>query len=72
MTSLLPPPDWELHLDLAPWWTGGAFLQRMLKGDSQGDNPTPNQDPALSAKITTGGLSAPRLQMEGEMPPPMD
>jgi hypothetical protein len=24
-----------------------------------GDSPTPNQDPALSAKVTTGGLSAP-------------
>jgi hypothetical protein len=27
----------------------------MLKGDS----PTPNQDPALSARVTTGDLSAP-------------
>jgi hypothetical protein len=31
----------------------------MLKGDSLGVSPAPNQDPALSAKVTTGGLSAP-------------
>jgi hypothetical protein len=31
----------------------------MLKGDSPGDSPTPNWDPALSAKVTTGGLSDP-------------
>jgi hypothetical protein len=31
----------------------------MLKGGQPGDSPTPNQDPALSAKVTTGGLSAP-------------
>jgi hypothetical protein len=31
----------------------------MLKGDSPGVSPAPNQDPALSAKVTTGGLSAP-------------
>jgi hypothetical protein len=31
----------------------------MLKGDSPGDSPTPNWDPALSAKVTTGGLRAP-------------
>jgi hypothetical protein len=31
----------------------------MLKGDSQGDSPAPNRDPALSAKVTTGGVSAP-------------
>jgi hypothetical protein len=31
----------------------------MLKRDSLGVSPAPNQDPALSAKVTTGGLSAP-------------
>jgi hypothetical protein len=32
----------------------------MLKrGDGTGDSPTPNRDPALSARVTTGGLSAP-------------
>jgi hypothetical protein len=31
----------------------------LKKGDSMGDSPTPNWDPALSAKVTTGGLSAP-------------
>jgi hypothetical protein len=46
-------------LNLLPWWTGGVFLQRRLKGDSTGDSPAPNQDPALSARVTTGDLSAP-------------
>jgi hypothetical protein len=50
----------------------------MLKGDSPGDIPTPNQDPALSAKVTTGGLSAPisrwkvrchLLWIDGSWPP---
>jgi hypothetical protein len=36
-----------------------ALLQRMLKGDSSGDSPTPTHDPALSARVTSGGLSAP-------------
>jgi hypothetical protein len=31
----------------------------MLKGDSPEVSPMPNRDPALSAKVTTGGLSAP-------------
>jgi hypothetical protein len=31
----------------------------MLKGDSPGDSSAPNQDPALSARVTTGGLSVP-------------
>jgi hypothetical protein len=31
----------------------------MLKEDSLGDSPAPNWDPALSARVTTGGLSAP-------------
>jgi hypothetical protein len=66
---------------LLPWWIGGAFLQRMLKGGQPGDSPTPNQDPALSAKVTTGGhptifypsiWRCPHLQMEGKVPPPMD
>jgi hypothetical protein len=53
-------------------------MQRMLKGDSLGDSPTPNRDPALSAKVTTGGLSAPvsrwkarchLLWIDGSQPP---
>jgi hypothetical protein len=55
----VPHPTGAYILNLLPWWTGGAFLQRMLKGGSPGDSPTPNWDPALSAKVTTGGLSAP-------------
>jgi hypothetical protein len=57
MTSLLLS-ERAYILNLLPWWTGGAFLQRMLKGDSPGDSPAPNRDPALFAKVTTGSLSA--------------
>jgi hypothetical protein len=82
MTSLLLSertlPDWGLHPEPATTGTGGAFLQRMLKGDSPGDSPAPNQDPALSARVTTGGLSAPvsrwkarchLLWIDGSWPP---
>jgi hypothetical protein len=31
----------------------------MLKADSMGDSPDPDRDPALSARVITGGLSAP-------------
>jgi hypothetical protein len=41
-------------------WTRGALLQRMSKkGNSLGDSPSPQWDLALSAKVITGGLSAP-------------
>jgi hypothetical protein len=59
VTSLLPPPNWGLYPELVTMVEGGAFLQRMLKGNSLGVSPAPNWDPALSAKVTTGGLSAP-------------
>jgi hypothetical protein len=35
------------------------FYRECLRGNSPGDSPSPNQDPILSAKVTTGGLSAP-------------
>jgi hypothetical protein len=64
MASLLlserAPSTRACILSLLPWWSGGALLQRMLqRGNSPGDSPTLNRDPALSAKVTTGGLSAP-------------
>jgi hypothetical protein len=79
MTSLLlserAPPYWGLHL----WWTGGELLQRMpRRGTAWEIAPPPNQDPALSAKETTGGLSAPisrwkvkshLLWIDGSWPP---
>jgi hypothetical protein len=37
----------------------GHFCRECLKGDSLGDSPAPNSDPALSARVTSGGLSAP-------------
>jgi hypothetical protein len=36
----------------------GHFCRECLRGDSLGDSPAPTRDPALSAKVTTGGLSA--------------
>jgi hypothetical protein len=59
----------------------GHFCRECLRGDSPGDRPTPNQDPALSAKVTTGGLSAPvsrwkmrchLLWIDGSQPPVHD
>jgi hypothetical protein len=55
----------------APTWLGPVswscyhdgqerhFCRECLRGDSPGDSPAPNRDPALSARVTTGGLSAP-------------
>jgi hypothetical protein len=37
----------------------GHFCTECLRGDSLGDSATLKQDPALSAKVTTGTLSAP-------------
>jgi hypothetical protein len=71
----LGPASWT-------WYTmvdrRGTSAENVQKGDSPGLSPTPNQDPALSAKVTTGGLSAtpspqpPHLQIDSEVPPPMD
>jgi hypothetical protein len=82
MTSLLlserAHPTGACILSLLPLWTGGALLQRMLKGDNPGDSPIPNRDSALSARVTTGGLSAPvsrwkakchLLWIDGSWPP---
>jgi hypothetical protein len=79
MTSLLlserAPPNWVLHPELGTVVDKrGTSAEDAQKEDSLGVSPAPNQDPALSAKVTTGGLSTPvsSLQMEGKVPPPMD
>jgi hypothetical protein len=64
MTSLQlserAPPDWGQHTELATMVNRrGTSAENAQKGDSLGDSPAPNRDPALSAKVTTGGLSAP-------------
>jgi hypothetical protein len=76
MTSLQlsgsAPPNWGLHPKLATIVNRrGTSTENAQKGNSLGDSPSPHQDPVLSAKVTTGGLSAPHLQMEGGVPPPM-
>jgi hypothetical protein len=66
-------PNRGLHPELATMverW--GTFPEKAQKGDRPGVSPTPNQDPAFSAKAITKGLSDPHLQMEGKVPPPMD
>jgi hypothetical protein len=40
-------------------WTEEALLQRVPKRGTAWRQPHPIQDPTLSAKVTTGGLSAP-------------
>jgi hypothetical protein len=59
MASLLlsekAPRDWGLYPELVTMMDKRGILQRMLKWDSR----TPIQNPALSAKVTTRGLSAP-------------
>jgi hypothetical protein len=53
------PPDWGLHLEFATVVDRrGTSIGNAKRGDSPGVSPTPNQDPALSARVTTGGLSA--------------
>jgi hypothetical protein len=53
------PPDGGLHLEFATIvYRRGTSTGNAKRGDSLGVNPAPNQDPALSAKVTTGGLSA--------------
>jgi hypothetical protein len=83
MTSLLlserAPPDWGLYPELATMVDRrGTSAENAQKGDSPGDSPTPNQDPALSVRVTTGGLSAPisrwktrchLLWIDGSRPP---
>jgi hypothetical protein len=73
MTSLQlsekAPPNWGLH----PCYHCG-----LPQGMQRGDSPTPLRDPALSARVTTGGLSAPvtrwkarchLLWIDGSRPP---
>jgi hypothetical protein len=64
MTSLQlsgnAPPNWGLHPELATIEDRrGTSAENVLKGDSLGDSPTLLCDPAHSAKVTTGDLSAP-------------
>jgi hypothetical protein len=56
----------------------GTSAENAQKGDSLGDSPNPHWDPDLSAKVTTGGLSAPvsrwkvkchLLWIDGSQPP---
>jgi hypothetical protein len=52
--------NWGLHPKLATMVDRrGTSAENAQKGVSPGDSPTPNRDPALSAKVTTGGLTAP-------------
>jgi hypothetical protein len=82
--------DKRHDLIAAPTWLGPTsrvcyhggqeehFCRECLRGDSLGVSPAPNWDPALSARVTTGGLSAPisrwkarccLLSIDGSWPP---
>jgi hypothetical protein len=54
-------PNWGQHSKLATIVEDrrGTSAENAQKGVSPGDSPAPLQDPALSAKVTTGSLSAP-------------
>jgi hypothetical protein len=63
MASLLlserAPLNWGLHPEPAIMVDKrGTSAENAQKGDGPGVSPAPSQDPALSAKVTTGGLSA--------------
>jgi hypothetical protein len=74
-----PPLDWGLRPELATIVDRrGTSSENAQKRDSPGDSPSPSQDPDLSAKVTTGGLSAPvsrgkvrchLLWIDGSQPP---
>jgi hypothetical protein len=54
------PPDWSLHPKLATIVDRrDTSVENDQKGDRPGNSLSPHWDPALSAKVTTGGLSAP-------------
>jgi hypothetical protein len=54
------PADWDLHLEFATVLDRrGTSAGNAQRENSLGDSPTPLRDPALSAKVTTGGPSAP-------------
>jgi hypothetical protein len=55
--------EWPTQLGLHPELATivdrrSTSAENAQKGDSTGDSSGPHQDPALSAKVTTGGLSA--------------
>jgi hypothetical protein len=53
-------PNWDLHPELATVVVKrGTSAENAQEGDSLGENPAPNWDPALSVKVATGGQSAP-------------
>jgi hypothetical protein len=63
MVSLLlserAPPDWGLHPELATMVDRrGTSAENAQKGASLGVSSAPKWDPALSARVTTGGLTA--------------
>jgi hypothetical protein len=83
MASLLlserTQPNWGLHPGLATMVDRrGISAENAKRGDSLGDSPAPNRDLALSARVTTGGLSVPisrwkvrchLLWIDGSQPP---
>jgi hypothetical protein len=66
-------PNWGLHPEFATIVDRkGTSSENAQKEDSPGGSPAPSWDPALSTKVTTGGVSAPVSRWKGGVPPPMD
>jgi hypothetical protein len=76
MTSLQlsekAPPDWGLHLEFATVVDRRGTSTGNGKGGTAWETAPPPSGTLPSARVTTGGLSAPCHQMEGKVPPPMD
>jgi hypothetical protein len=65
------PPNGGLYLEFATIVDRkGTCVENAQKGYSPGDSPGPHWDLALSAKVTTGGLSAPVSRWKAGVPPP--
>jgi hypothetical protein len=73
MTSLLPPPDWGLHLELATMVDRrGTSAEDAQKGGQHGRQSHPQPGPYPLCKGNHWRSKCPCIQMEGEVPPPVD
>jgi hypothetical protein len=76
MTSLQlskkAPPDWGLHLELATLVDRRVTSTENAQGEQPRRQPRPQPGPSPLCKGNHWRSKCPCLQMEGEVPPPMD
>jgi hypothetical protein len=72
MTSLLPPPNWGLHLEFATMMDKRGTSAENASGGQPGRQPHAQPGPYPLCKGNHWRSKCPHLQMEGEVPPPMD